>query len=168
METFIYIWGLRRNKVAPMPGGFCSPIRTGWVWLGDHHRVVSHFLHIIFCERSNRKKHWGIVVSLGLPAVLYDINWTSCKGLEFQRAHDFATPERDGRITFPVRPNLYYLYVHMQDLLHADRWRSRTNPALQRKTYTAHTKRAAPLSVTEWVWMADGWRTWVTTLVMPC
>lgn len=38
-----------------MPGGFCSPIRTGWVSLGDRHRMVSHFLRLIFCERSNRK-----------------------------------------------------------------------------------------------------------------
>ena len=39
-----------------MPGGFCSPVRTGWVSLGDRHRVVSHFLRLIFCKRSNRRR----------------------------------------------------------------------------------------------------------------
>lgn len=84
-----------------------------------------------------KKKHWDKLCVVGSLAVLCDISWTSCKGLElsFQRAHDCANWEREGRVTFPVRPKQYYLYVHMQDVPH-DRWRSRINPTLERKTYS--------------------------------
>ena len=76
----IWIWGLHRNKVAPMPGGFCSPIRTGWVSLGDHCRWDVQPSHVPTCHTGINLGVW-MLFWLKRKWVWGSPCWLTCKQL---------------------------------------------------------------------------------------
>ena len=125
-----------------------------------------------------RKKHWDklcVVGSLAARCTSVEHHAKAWSWVFSGRMTVQIEREREGSHSLSVPSSVTYTYTCKMSLT-TDGGLEQIRPSNAKHTSTvlffkvvsaAHTITTAPVSVMEWIWMADCWRMWVTTLVLP-